>query len=95
MGTKYNLEGVNGRNCPRCFRAGTLTGSRVHGCTMDCTSCAAQFRLDRNDPVGPTLDHITYQDLWNAGARQADDFRAPPTTEGDLDTFGRPLVAGS
>lgn len=72
MGTKYNLEGVNGRNCPRCFRPGTLTGSRTHGCTMECTSCAAEFRLDRNDPVGPTLEHITYEDRWNIGARLAD-----------------------
>jgi hypothetical protein len=75
--TRYNVVGVNGRDCPRCFRVGTLGGTRTHGCTMECSGCAARFRLDNQDPLGPTLEHVTRTEEWNRGARQADDTFCP------------------
>lgn len=110
-GQLFNATGAQNRDCPVCYRVGTLTGDRADGSTLECTGgmapgrsgdmskggCCARFIYrQQSKTAGPTLERVaSYQDLWNAGARQADDRIPQPTTEGDLDTFGRPLRAGT
>lgn len=47
MGERYNTSGTSGRDCPLCFRTGTLTGERADDATLRCTGCATLFTLHR------------------------------------------------
>jgi hypothetical protein len=45
-GERFNTMGSNRRDCPRCYRVGTLSGLREgdHP-TLTCTGCRAAFSL--------------------------------------------------
>lgn len=60
QGRQYNAAGSTGRDCPICFRPGTLTGARTVGATLECHGCFRQFRFDGGgDDVFPhTLTRI-------------------------------------
>jgi hypothetical protein len=64
-GETFNAAGVNGRDCPRCYRTGTLAGARTGDTpTLTCTGCHASFRLAwSSDPRLPdTLTQLAVKD---------------------------------
>lgn len=87
MSTRYNADG---RKCPVCYRAGTLTGDMADGSVLECNGgmapgrsgdlrkggCAARFtfRDAEHSPAGLATLERLDVDQWNHGARVADDF---------------------
>jgi hypothetical protein len=41
------LYNATGRDCPRCFRVGTLAGPRMERAQLECTGCNGRFQLER------------------------------------------------
>lgn len=77
-GTRYNFDPA--LPCPRCFReAGSLSRSAADRGLYRCAGCSARFRFEvADDAQAATLVHVLWTDEeWNAGARQADDWRCP------------------
>lgn len=60
MTDRFNASGTNGRDCPICFRAGTLVGLRQGGAPrLTCSGCRTQFAFTFGDGVVPdTLTRI-------------------------------------
>lgn len=48
MGERFNATGINGRDCPVCYRTGSLSGERGgEAAELKCGGCHTRFRLDR------------------------------------------------
>lgn len=85
MGERFNSAGINGRDCPLCYRTGTLAGEREGTApTLKCRGCHTRFRLHADTfgqlerlgtpvPVAPSPFAPQVRDKYNAGARIADD----------------------
>lgn len=61
----FNTMGAQGRDCPRCFRVGTLAGGREGDHPrLTCTGCRTQFELTwSNQPgIADTLTVIPVAD---------------------------------
>lgn len=91
MGERFNSAGVAGRNCPICYRVGSLAGERGTAApVLKCGGCYATFRLDASRPFGQ-LERIPFHVAdpagYQAGARIADDFHC--------DTCGKRGVVGT
>jgi hypothetical protein len=55
----FNAAGTNGRDCPLCFRTGTMCGPRVERATLECSGCFARFLYFRGAEGEPdTLKRI-------------------------------------
>jgi hypothetical protein len=56
----FNPLGTNGRDCPICFRTGTLTGTRGEGLELICLrGCGSGFRYRvAGHLFGPQLERI-------------------------------------
>jgi hypothetical protein len=52
----FNVTGQQGRDCPRCFRTGTLAGPRTERAQMECSGCFGRFQLERGP--GGELDTL-------------------------------------
>jgi hypothetical protein len=49
-GEKFNTSGRNGRDCPICFRVGTLAGDRAGDAPrLTCTGCHTVFAFTWGD----------------------------------------------
>lgn len=62
MGEKFNVQGASGRNCPLCFRVGSLTGARDGDAPqLTCNGCFTTFRLEwsADETTPDTLTRIT------------------------------------
>lgn len=54
MSERFNTAGANGRDCPICFRIGTLIGARDGDAPrLTCSGCATLFTLAWGDGVTP------------------------------------------
>jgi hypothetical protein len=54
-----NPLGANGRDCPLCFRVGSLTGTRLEGLELQCLKgCGAGFRYREKGLDSPQLERI-------------------------------------
>lgn len=60
MSEKFNTSGVNGRDCPVCYRTGTLAGDRSGAePKLTCSGCLAVFAFTWSDGISPdTLTRI-------------------------------------
>lgn len=47
VGMEFTALGVAGRDCPVCFRVGSLFGERSNGAELECSGCRARFTLTR------------------------------------------------
>lgn len=55
MSARFNATGVGGRDCPVCFRAGSLKADLVDERRLTCLGCATKFTF-----LAPrTLERIT------------------------------------
>lgn len=55
-GERFNPQGINGRDCPVCYRVGSLTGERADGAQLRCSGCFTRFRLYRVSTISPLFD---------------------------------------
>jgi hypothetical protein len=62
MSERFNVSGPAGRNCPLCFRVGSLVGARDGDAPrLTCSGCLTVFRLTwTTDDLSPdTLTRVT------------------------------------
>jgi hypothetical protein len=60
MGEKFNVQGSSGRDCPLCYRVGTLTGARDGDAPrLTCSGCLTVFRLEWSTDKALAPDTLT------------------------------------